>query len=76
MLFLRILAVELRDALYGEIVAFCGSACEYDFFGRSANQGGDIFSRLFTGFFRVPTVRMSTGMRIAKAVSEVWQHSI
>jgi len=72
MLFLRILAVELRDSLYGEIVALSGSTCEYNFFGRSANQGSDIFSRLFTGFFRVPTVGMSTGMRIAKAVSQVW----
>jgi len=76
MLFLRILAVELRDTLYGEIVALCGSACEYDFFGRSANQGGDIFSRLFTGLLRVPPVGMSTRMRIAKAVCQVWQHSI
>ena len=76
MLFLRILAVELRDALYGEIVALRGSACEYNFFGRSANQGGDIFSRLFTGLLCVPPVCMSTGMRIAEAISQVWQHSI
>ena len=76
MFFLRILAVELSDTLNGQIVALCCSTCEDNFFGRSANQGSYIFSRLFTGIFCVPPVGMWAGMRITKAVCQVWQHRI
>ena len=66
--------VELGDAANGEIIRLGGARGEDHFLLISADQLGDLRTRLLDTFLGFPAIRMAARMRIAELVSEIRHH--
>ena len=68
------LAVHLRHALDGEVIAFGGARSKDDFLGGGADQFGHALTRLLHPFFRLPAKAVIAAGGIAELIREVRHH--
>ena len=68
------LAVHLRNALDGEVVALGGAGGEDDLLGGGADELGDLCARGFNGLFGLPAKAVIAAGRIAKLACEIRHH--
>ena len=66
--------VEVRRAFDGEVVGLGRAAGEDDFFGIGVNQGGDVGTGFFHGFFRRPAECVAVGRGVAEDIAQIRNH--
>ena len=66
--------VEVRCAFDGEVVRLGCTAGENDFFRVGINQGGNVCTCFFYGFFRCPAKCVAVGSGVAEGFGQIGNH--
>ncbi len=70
------LAIHLRDALDGEVVALSGAGGEDDLLGGGADEPGDLFARGLDGLLGFPAEAVVAAGGVAELASEIRHHCL